>query len=463
MSQAKSLRWATIREVAAHSADDGPKTETLLRELTDATQRLQNLNAYVRFDGDDIRHQANRRTYSGSLGGVPLAHKDMFYRAGRVTTCGSRLYANVKATDTATALKRLDAAGAIDLGTLHMAEFAHNSTGHNAYLGPARNPWNTEHITGGSSSGPGAAVAAGLVHGALGSDTGGSIRLPCHFCGVTGLKPTLGSVSRAGTMPLSFSLDTIGPMARCAEDVAALLTPLIGSDPDDPTAEGGTFGDVVAACSAQVEGLTVGLPTKFYTDDLTSDVASTLHGCVRILEHLGITVRPVDLPNQDSLAAAQLVLVASEAASQHRERLFTDDPYDPLIRNRLINGLGYSAQDYLMALRCRGEALSRHLVALDGVDAVLAPIAPFDAPKISETDMGGGPNAEILTQSISRFMRPANYLGVPAIAFPAGFSSRRLPIGLQLMGKPFGEATLFALVGAFQRVTDYHRERPTAC
>jgi aspartyl-tRNA(Asn)/glutamyl-tRNA(Gln) amidotransferase subunit A len=459
MNAGRSLRWASVRDVARQVAEDAASVDAVLRETNDAATRLNGLNAFVRFDGEQVRQDAGRRPPQGSLGGVVLAHKDMFYRKGQITTCGSRIFANSVADTTATVLRRFDAAGALDVGTLHMAEFAHNSTGHNAFLGPARNPWNPAHITGGSSSGPGAAVAAGLVHGALGSDTGGSIRLPAHFCGVTGLKPTYGRVSRAGTMPLSFSLDTIGPMARSAEDVAALLMPLLGADPDDPTAESFPPEDFVAACNAPVEGLSVGLPSSFYTDDLAPDVAAALDACVRDLERLGIKVRPVDLPDQDGLCAAQLVLVASEAASQHRERLYSDAPYDPQVRSRLINGLGYSAQDYLMALRSRGAALAAHLAAIDGIDAILTPVAPFAAPTLEET-AGGGADVETLTQSISRFMRPANYLGVPAMAFPAGFSQRGLPIGLQLVGRPCRESALFALVGAFQRSTGYHRQRP---
>ena len=460
MSGNVSPRWMPVRAYAARIAEGSMPAARVVEEMTDAERRLRHLSAFVRHDGEAARYTAEAGGFRGALGGVALAHKDMIYREGSVTTCGSRLFEGVAARETATVLQRLDAAGALDLGTLHMAEFAHNSTGHNAFLGPARNPWNPAHITGGSSSGPGVAVAAGLVHGALGSDTGGSIRLPAHFCGVTGLKPTTGLVSRGGCMPLSFSLDTIGPMARSAEDVAALLAPLVGADPRDPTAEHAPAADYVAACDMPVAGLRVGLPTDFYTEGLTPEVAAALDACVGVLERLGVELRPVDLPDQDGLSAAQLVLVASEAASQHRETLFTDAPYDPQIRNRLVNGLGYSAQDYLYALRGRGAALAAHLAAIEGFDAVLTPVAPFDAPTLAETDIGGGPEAEALIQSISRFMRPANYLGVPALAFPAGFSGRGLPVGLQLVGRPFGEPALFALASAYQRATEHHRLRP---
>lgn len=459
MSQEASLRWSSVRAVSRTCADSPTSIAALIDELNDAAERSSALNAFVRFEGTEIRNALDKQPRNGALAGVFLAHKDMFFREGKVSTCGSRLFATTKATTTATVLKRYDAAGAFDLGTLHMAEFAHNSTGQNEFLGPARNPWNLAHITGGSSSGPGAAVAAGLVHGALGSDTGGSIRLPAHFCGVTGLKPTYGLVSRAGTMPLSFSLDTIGPMARSAEDVAALMQPLLGSDLDDPTVEAGDNNDFVTACGAPVERLCVGLPSKFYNEELTPDVSAAVEGCVGVLSRMGVKIRNVDLPDQDSLSAAQLVLVASEAASQHREWLFSDAPYDPQIRSRLINGLGYSAQDYLTALRSRGSALGSHIAAIEGVDAILTAVAPFDAPTIEET-RGEGPDVEVLTQSISRFMRPANYLGLPAIAFPVGFSKRGLPIGAQLVGKPFQEVVLFALAAAFQRETDYHKQRP---
>src|ERR1700759_1279447 len=196
----------------------------------------------------------------GVLHGVPLAHKDMYYEAGKVVTCGSKIRRDFVATTTSTALQRIKDAGTIRLGSLQMAEFAYGPTGHNAHYGPVHNPWNVDHITGGSSSGSGSAVAARLTFAALGSDTGGSVRMPAHFCGVTGLKTTVGRISRAGAMPLSQSLDTVGPLARTAQDCAVLLALMAGADPADPTAIPGVVPDYVAPTTQSITGLTIGVP-----------------------------------------------------------------------------------------------------------------------------------------------------------------------------------------------------------
>src|SRR6202162_166132 len=220
----------------------------------------------------------------GALHGVPLAHKDMYYEAGKVVTCGSRIRRDFVATTTSTALQRLMDAGTVRLGSLQMSEFAYGPTGHNAHYGPVHNPWGLDHITGGSSSGSGSAVAARLTFAGFGSDTGGSIRMPAHFCGVTGLKPTWGRGSRAGAMPLSQSLDTVGPLARTAEDCALLLGLMAGADPDDPTAVAGPLPGYRAATREPIKGLTIGVPTAFYVDDLDAEVAAALEATIAVLK-----------------------------------------------------------------------------------------------------------------------------------------------------------------------------------
>src|SRR5690242_3507890 len=212
----------------------------------------------------------------GPLHGVPLAHKDMYYEAGKVVTCGSLIRRDFVATTTSTALQRLKDAGPVRLGSLQMAEFAYGPTGHNAHYGPVHNPFALDHITGGSSSGSGSAVAARLTFAALGSDTGGSVRMPAHFCGVTGLKTTYGRVSRAGAMPLSQSLDTVGPLAQTAEDCALLLSLMAGPDPEDATASTAPLQDYMAATAASIKGLRIGVPSAFYVDDLDGEVARVL-------------------------------------------------------------------------------------------------------------------------------------------------------------------------------------------
>jgi aspartyl-tRNA(Asn)/glutamyl-tRNA(Gln) amidotransferase subunit A len=425
------------------------------------------LNAFVRIEPDKALLAAKAADAAlaksgpkGPLHGVPLAHKDMYYIKGEPAGCGSKIREGWIAPATSTAIARLDEAGAIRIGALHMAEFAYGPTGHNAHLGPARNPWNPHHITGGSSSGSGAAVAARLSYAALGSDTGGSIRMPAHCCGVTGLKTTTGRVSRANAMPLSFTLDTVGPLARTAADCALIAEAIAGPDPLDPVTDKSPLWDRAAA-QRDVRGLTVGVPTEFYVDGLEPDVAATLDAAIKQFEKLGARIVPVALPDQSAVAAAALVVLAVEAAALHAPWLRTcAQDYTPQVRNRLENGLAYSAIEYLEALRWRGLALQAHLDAIGDVDVILAPASRSAAPRIDETDVGGGPNAEELVVAVMRFMRPVNYLGLPVLVVPAGQTTSGLPIGLQLIGRPFGDETCIALGRAFQDVNDYHLREP---
>ena len=409
-------------------------------------------------DADAALAKGNNR---GALHGVPLAHKDMYYDAGKVVTCGSRIRRDFVATVTSTALQRLKDAGTIRLGSLQMSEFAYGPTGHNAHYGPVRNPFALDHITGGSSSGSGSAVAARLTFAALGSDTGGSVRMPAHFCGVTGLKTTVGRVSRAGAMPLSQSLDTVGPLARSVEDCALLLGLMAGADPDDLTAVAGPLPDYMAAIRQPMKGVKIGVPTAFYVDDLDPDVARVVDETIATLSQEGATIVQVELPDQRQLSAASQLVIAVEAAAFHK-RWMIERPqdYGPQVLMRLENGLAIPGVSYLEALRWRGLALSAHVAAVAGVDAVIAPVAPMAAPTIAESDVGNSPDAEAVIQRLTRFTRPINYLGLPSLAIPSGFTRSGLPVGMQLIGRSFDEATLLHIGGAFQRATDFHEKLP---
>jgi aspartyl-tRNA(Asn)/glutamyl-tRNA(Gln) amidotransferase subunit A len=432
------------------------------------TQWQPRLNAFMAIEPDEALAAADAADAAfaggsarGALHGVPLAHKDMYYDAGRIVTCGSQIRRDWVATSTATALQRLKDAGTIRLGSLQMAEFAYGPTGHNAHYGAVHNPWAFDHITGGSSSGSGSAVAARLTFAALGSDTGGSIRMPAHFCGVTGLKTTVGRVSRAGAMPLSHSLDTVGPLARTAQDCALLLGLMAGADPEDSTCIGGAVPDYMAATKQPIKGLTIGIPSAFYVDDLDPEVARVLNETKAALESEGARVVQVELPDQRRLAGASQLVLAVEAAAFHK-RWMIERPqdYGAQVLMRLQNALAIPAVSYLEALRWRGPALAAHLAATSGVDAVLVPVAPMAAPTIAESDVGNTPGAEAVIQRLTRFTRPVNYLGVPSLAIPSGFSKAGLPVGMQLIGRSFDEAMLLRIGAAFQRATDFHDRRP---
>jgi aspartyl-tRNA(Asn)/glutamyl-tRNA(Gln) amidotransferase subunit A len=459
----------SLTEVAKAIAQKRFSSREATQSCLDRIARWQpRLNAFMAIEAEAALAAADaadaalaKGNKQGALHGVPLAHKDMYYEAGKVVTCGSRIRRDFVATVTSTALQRLKDAGAIRLGSLQMAEFAYGPTGHNSHYGAVHNPWNVDCITGGSSSGSGSAVAARLTFAALGSDTGGSIRMPAHFCGVTGLKTTYGRISRAGAMPLSQSLDTVGPLARSAEDCALLLGLMAGADPEDPTAITGPVPDYVAATAAQIKGLRIGVPTAFYVDDLDPEVARILDETIAVLKNEGANIVQVELPDQRQLTAACQLVLAVEAAAFHKRWLIErPQDYGPQVLMRLQNGLAISGVSYLEAMRWRGPALAAHLAAVAGVDAVIAPVAPVAAPTIAESDVGNSPDAEAVIQRLTRFTRPINYLGLPSLALLTGFTRGGLPVAMQLIGRSFEEAMLLRIGAAFQRATDFHARVP---
>jgi aspartyl-tRNA(Asn)/glutamyl-tRNA(Gln) amidotransferase subunit A len=458
---------AVAKAIAEKKISSREATQSCLARIAQWQPRL---NAFMAIEQDAALAAADaadaalaKGASRGVLHGVPLAHKDMYYDAGKVVTCGSKIRRDFVATTTSTALQRLKDAGTVRLGSLQMAEFAYGPTGHNAHFGAVHNPWNVDHITGGSSSGSGAAVAARLTSAALGSDTGGSVRMPAHFCGVTGLKTTVGRVSRAGAMPLSQSLDTVGPLAQSAEDCALLLGLMAGADPEDPTAIAGPLPDYMAATKLPMKGITIGVPSAFYVDDLDPEVARVLDETVATLKREGAEIVRVELPDQRQLASASQLVLAVEAAAFHK-RWMIERPqdYGPQVLMRLQNGLAVPAIAYLEAMRWRGPALSAHAAATAGVDAVIAPVSPIPAPTIAESDVGNSPEADAVLPRLTRFTRPVNYLGLPALSIPSGFTNSGLPVGLQLIGRSFDEATLLRIGAAFQRATDFHARVPKA-
>jgi aspartyl-tRNA(Asn)/glutamyl-tRNA(Gln) amidotransferase subunit A len=458
---------AVAKAIASKEVSSREVTRSCLHRIAEWQPKL---NAFMAIESEDALKAADaadaalaKGNNRGPLHGVPLAHKDMYYDEGKVVTCGSKIRRDFVATTTSTALQRLKDAGTVRLGSLQMVEFAFGPTGHNPHYGAVRNPWNVDHITGGSSSGSGSAVAARLTFAALGSDTGGSIRMPAHFCGVTGLKTTVGRVSRAGAMPLSQSLDTVGPLAQSAEDCALLLGLMAGADPEDLTASTLPVPDYMAATRGSIKGLKIGVPTAFYVDDLDPEVARVLDETTATLKKEGAEIVSVELPDQRQLQGACQLILAAEAAALHK-RWMIERPqdYGAQVLMRLQNGLAVPAVSYLEAMRWRGPALAAYLAAVAGTDAVIAPVAPMPAATIAESDVGNSLNAEAVIQRITRFTRPVNYLGLPALSIPSGFTKTGLPVGLQLIGRSFDEAMLLRIGAAFQRATDYHQRVPKA-
>ncbi|MCU4652071.1 amidase [Roseibacterium sp. SDUM158016] len=398
----------------------------------------------------------------GPLAGVPMAHKDLFYRSGRACHCGSKIRAGFVPDTTSTALSRLDAAGAVDLGTLHMAEFALSPTGYNEHFGHGRNPWNPAHICGGSSSGSGIAVAARAVPASLGTDTGGSVRHPAAACGLTGVKPTHGCVSLAGAMPLSATLDTVGVLTCSARDAARVMDVVSGEDPADPTTAWAPSLSHEAALTGDIGGLTIARPRGYYDDELSTEVETALNeafGCLVGAGASGIETRAPDMVGVNAFAH---LVVAVEAATLHRRWIEErPDDYADQVRARIEPGLFYGATHYLEALMRRGAMARDWLDAVLGeADAAILPAFPVAVPTIADTTEGGAEAVAATIGKLTRNTRGINYLGLPAVAIPVGFSASGLPIACQIVGRPWSEPLLLRIADAFQRMTDFHRRTP---
>ena len=391
--------------------------------------------------------------------------KDLFSTKGVRTTGGSKILGDSVPAADATVVARLGAAGAIVLGKLNMHEFAYGPEGLNAHYGDARNPWDARahRITGGSSSGSGAAVAAGLAPGSLGSDTGGSIRIPASLCGITGLKPTYGRVSRAGVLPLAWSMDHVGPMTRTARDCALMLNAIAGYDPADPTTSVLPVPDYTAALRGDVKGLRVGLLCAHFTDVATAEVRAAVEAAAEQLERAGAILDEVNLAGVLHVAAASSAIVASEALAYHAGWMRSrPQDYQPDVRERLRMGAFVSGAHYVRAQQLRALVRSEIDEALAKRDVLLAPATPIPAPVLGERETTLGDGTSDVRAALIRLTRPFNYSGHPTGAAPCGFTAGGLPIGLQIVGRPFDEATVLRVVDAYQRLTDWHTRRPSA-
>ncbi len=399
----------------------------------------------------------------GALHGVPYALKDLYDTAGVRTTGGSRVLGDRVPGRDATVAARLAGAGAILLGKLNMVEFAYGPEGLNPHYGHARNPWDRDvhRMAGGSSSGSGVAVAAGLAPGALGSDTGGSIRIPASLCGITGLKPTYGRVSRAGVLPLAWSMDHVGPMTRTAADCALMLGAMAGYDPADPSSSVLPVPDYTAALTGEVKGLRVGLLRGFFLDGAAPAVRAAVEAAAATLTRAGAVVDEVSLEQMKVVAAASTAIVGAEALAYHAELLRTRAAeYDPEVARRLRLSAFISGAHYVRGQQVRGLVRADVDAALARRDVLLAPSTPIVAPGIEERQATLGDGAADVRSALIRFTRPFNLSGHPACAVPCGFTDGGLPIGLQLVGRPFDEATVLRAADAFQRLTDFHVRRP---
>jgi aspartyl-tRNA(Asn)/glutamyl-tRNA(Gln) amidotransferase subunit A len=396
----------------------------------------------------------------GPLAGVPLAHKDMFDRKGKIPSWGAKIRPGKPAVEDATAIARYKSAGALQIAALHLTEFAYGPTGHNYVLGHARNPWDPTRITGGSSGGTAASVAYGAIPAGLGSDTGGSLRVPAACCGVTSIKPTWGRVSRAGAMPLAPQLDTVGVIARHVEDLALMLGLLAGPDARDPSASPLPVPDYVSRLDEPVNGLKVGVDERV-AGEAHPDVQRMVEQVVAVLAKLGLKRASCAFPDWQTLDHLVQLVQLPDASAAHAAYLRTRaGDYGPQVRSRLEVGHFIPAVDHLTALRARGTYLQRTLeTTFRDVDVAILPILADPLPTIAELDVGGGPKVQAAMGRVVKFTRPLNYLGLPTLTLPVPRTSG-LPNGIQLIGRPFAEAQLFAIGQAYQREVPPQIARP---
>ena len=456
---------------AADAVARGEVTATALTEncLARIAAHDGKVNSVIRLDRDSALEQAAAVDAArkagkalGPLGGVPMMHKDMYYRAGKVSTCGSKIRRDFVPKVTATVLEKLDAAGAIDMGTLNMAEFAQNPTGHNAHFGHCHNPWHHGYCTGGSSSGSGAGIAARFFYGALGSDTGGSIRLPATICGVTGIKGTQTRVSRAGVMPLSFSADNVGPLVQTARDAARFMRIISGHDPRDSTSAREAVPDYEAALTGDLRGISIAIPQEYFFDGADDVVVKAFDAALDAMRDRGATITRLSCPSLRAIAAYTAMISRAEGAAIHAEwmRERAAD-YSIHLSSRLYGGYPIPAHLYIEALSRRGPLLRQFCAeAMAGHHIVATPALRTRVPTLAETDIDADAANWSRFMAVSANTRPFNYLGLPTISVPCGFDDRGLPIGLQLAARPFAEARVLAVADAYQRVTDWHKRVP---
>ena len=451
---------AAARRIAAGELSPMELTKTFLARIDAVDHKL---NSYARVTADRALEDARRAeqeiaagNYRGPLHGIPIALKDLYETKGIPTTGHSRILLDHVPTEDATSARKLAEAGAVLLGKLAMHEFAFGGPSYDLPFPPARNPWDTTRFTGGSSTGAGAAVAAGLCMGALGSDTGGSIRVPAAMCGLAGLKPTYGRVSRAGLFALAYSLDTAGPLTWTAEDNALMLQVIAGDDPRDPTAATQSVPDYGAALTEDLSGVHIGVVRHFYEEDERASDASidAMDAAIVKFQELGARVDDVGLSSLHDYQACCMVILLAEGFAAHRTWL-EERPgeYGQIMREKLIPGGIIDAADYLEATRFRRELVAEVLRAHERFDLLLTAATYGGAPLLEEVK-----GYAIFSRAL--LSTPFNVTGTPAIAVCCGFTDDGLPLSMQIAGRPFEEAAVLRAAHAYERATPWRDRRP---
>ncbi|WP_312836563.1 Asp-tRNA(Asn)/Glu-tRNA(Gln) amidotransferase subunit GatA [Comamonas sp.] len=487
MSIPTELHDLSVAQLAAKLKSREVSSVEAAQHFLTRAKAHQDLGAYVHIDEEVTLAQARAADAAiaagtaGKLAGVPIGHKDLFVTQDFPTTAGSKMLAGYQSPFDATMVSKLAAAGAVTLGKLNMDEFAMGSANENSAISPVRNPWDTSRVPGGSSGGSAAAVAARLAPAATGSDTGGSIRQPASFCGITGIKPTYGRASRYGMIAFASSLDQAGPMARTAEDCALLLSEMCGPDLDrDSTSLDHPAEDFSAHLNDSLAGLRIGVPAEFFGDGLSSDVRAAVDAALKEYEKLGAKLVPISLPRTELSIPVYYIIAPAEASSNlsrfdgvkfgHRAKDYSDlvdmykktraEGFGDEVKRRIMTGAyvlshGYYDAYYLQAQKIRRMIADDFQAAFKDCDLIAGPAAPTVAWAL------GGKSDPLANYLADIYTLPASLAGLPGLSVPAGFGEGGMPVGLQLIGNYFGEAKLLNAAHQLQQATDHHLRQPT--
>ena len=476
----------TVAELSAALKAKKVSSVELTQGYLDRINRYKDLNAFISVDPEKSLSQARAaderlaKGLGGPLTGIPIAQKDIFCADGWRTTCGSKMLSNFIAPYNATVIEKFNAAGAVTLGKTNMDEFAMGSSNETSYYGAVQNPWDVKAVPGGSSGGSAAAVAARLTPAATGTDTGGSIRQPAALCGITGIKPSYGRVSRYGMIAFASSLDQGGPMTRSAEDAALLLNAMCGFDLRDSTSVDQPAPDFTASLNNSIKGLRIGLPKEYFGEGLSGDVAKVVEAAIAEYKKLGAEIVPVSLPNSQLAIPCYYVLAPAEASSNlarfdgvrygHRAAEYKDlndmycktraQGFGAEVKRRILIGTyvlsaGYYDAYYLQAQRLRRLITDDFNRAFEQCDVILGPTTPTTA-----FNLGAKKDDPVAMYLSDIYTISVNLAGLPGMSIPAGFGADNRPVGLQLIGKYFDEARLLNAAHQYQQATDWHKRSP---
>ena len=458
----------TIVEASAALREGKVSSVELTKQCLLNIERLEpKLNAFITVTAEHALAQAKKAddelangTDRGPLHGIPISLKDLYRTKGIRTTGGSLLYRDHVPDFDCAVVEKLNAAGAVMVGKTGLHELAYGVTSNNPHFGPVRNPWNTECIPGGSSGGAGAAVSAGMSFLSMGSDTGGSIRIPASYCGTVGLKPTYGLVSRYGVLPLGSSLDHMGPLNSSVRDAALTLAAIVGEDERDESSVARATTSYLPPENIDLKGIRIGVPDNFFTERVDPAVMARLRAMVQLAAGFGAQAEVVRVPDMEAINVIGRVILLSEASALMEPHAKDRTSFGTDVRALLDQGMLLPATDYVNAQRLR-SVYRRHFLALfQSIDVLFTPTTPLTAPKIGQATVLLDGQEEDTRLASTRFVRGINVVGFPALSIPCGFDKGGLPIGLQIVGKPFDEVTILRVGAALEDATDFHRQEP---